>query len=152
MLTRRQRLRCSVPATPLRREIRQEMFDIMITVMSLTLIALNNRNGCEVPSQLLVDTVAIVVRHYRDCWQVLSGLLTGTIVLNNSSNAVQTYTILRSMSNGRGSFECVDLMRFHINQHILPLILPLFLKFLAVFKRMIKTRSYPEYLLDGGAL
>ena len=73
-------------------------------------------------------------------------------MLNNSSNAVQTYTILRAMSSGRGMFECVDLMRFHINQHILPSILPLFLKFLAVFKRMIKTRSYPEYLLDGCAL
>ena len=115
-------------------------------------IALNNRNGCEVPSRLLRGTIAIVGRHHRDCWQVLSGLLTGTIVLNNSSNAVQTYTILRSMSSGRGMFECVDLMRFHINQHILPSILPLFLKFLAVFKRMIKTHSYPECLLDGGAL
>ena len=73
-------------------------------------------------------------------------------MLNNSSNAVQTYTILRSMSSGRGMFECVDLMRFNINQQILPPILPLFLKFLAVFKRMIKTRSYPEYLLDGGTL
>ena len=60
MLTRRQSLRCSVPATSLRREIRQEMFDIMITVMSLTLIALNNRNGCEVQSRLLEGTIAIV--------------------------------------------------------------------------------------------
>ena len=73
-------------------------------------------------------------------------------MLNNSLNAVQTYTILRSMSSGRGMFECVDLMRFTINQHILPSILLLFLKFLDVFKRMITTRSYPEYLLDGGAL
>ena len=73
-------------------------------------------------------------------------------MLINSSNAVQICPILGAMSNGRGSFECVDLMRFTINQHILPLILLLFLKFLDVFKRMITTRSYPEYLLDGGTL
>ena len=73
-------------------------------------------------------------------------------MLNNSSDAVQICPILGAMSNGRGSFECVDLMRFHINQHILPSILPLFLKFLAVFKRMIKTRSYPKCLLEGGTL